>query len=255
MSVTRDIFNERRDEISAYFQFMTEIIDYKAALIFPLPLGSPDETIRIEKTVSLELSHTLKANGFLLLYNLVEATMCNAIDEIHDTIGNLTTLGADDLNETLSKTAIRSFRNGAMQITNHCANPISQSILLYWLGHHQKSVKDNQNPLFSGNVDARKIREVAEKYGFSHNTNSANTQDGRRLLLVKTKRNDLAHGHSAFKECGRDIPLSDLMEIKAEVLYYLDEILTNIESYMNNKKFLRTTPTAVATVASIVASI
>lgn len=247
MSVTRTTFNDRCDEINTYFEFITDIIDQKASLIFPLPWGTSPETVRTEKTILIDLAHTLKANGFMLLYNLTEATMSNAIAEIHDTISSNPTLGSDDLNEQLSSRVIRKFHSGVMDITKHCANPVSISVLRYWLDEHQKGVDSNNNPLFSGNVDAKKIREIAEEYGFSHITNSSKTKAGKRLLEVKKKRNELAHGHVAFKECGQNMTLSELIEIKTEVIHYLDEILTNIEAYISNQNFLHTPPTATTT--------
>lgn len=251
MSTTRDIFEERRNEIAAYFDFVTHIIDDGASLIFPLPLGSTPEAQRREESIDLSLSHTLKANGFLLLYNLVEATMSTAIEEIHETICNIPALGADELNETLSKKAMKRFRSGAMEITQHCGSPISQSILRYWLDEHKKGVGDDHNPLFSGNVDAMKIRAVADDYGFSHKTNGRKTKAGKRLLDVKSKRNELAHGRIAFKECGQNMSLTELLEIKMEVIHYLDEILSNIETYMNAQNFLRNPPLASPTTTAI----
>jgi len=47
---------------------------------------------------------------------------------------------------------------------------------------------------FSGNVDARLLKSIAELYGFSILADKARTRDGVDLLTIKTTRNDLAHG-------------------------------------------------------------
>lgn len=239
MSVTRDSFNERVTEIELYFSFVEEVIDRQAALIFPLPIGSKPRTKRKEKKIPIELTHTLKANGFLLLYNLVEATISNAIEEIHETIGSDPAVGTDNLNNSLIKTAMTRFKNGMMKITDHCKHPASQSLLRYWIDEHKDGVEREKNPLFSGNVDARKIRDVAADYGFSAETTKRKTKDGESLVTVKSKRNSLAHGHTAFNECGRGITMPALLAIKTEVIHYLDEILKNIEHYITNKAYLR----------------
>lgn len=239
MSVARVLFDERANEIALYFSFIEEIIDRQASLIFPLPIGAKPHTKRKTKPVSIELTHTLKATGFLLLYNLVEATISNAIEEIHVTIEN-EALGTDDLNDALVTRAMTRFKHGAMNISEHCKNPASRSLLRYWIDEHKKGVAEEKNPLFSGNVDAKKIREVAGDYGFSTSTTKRKTKDGKSLVTVKAKRNSLAHGHIAFQECGRDILLQDLVNIKTEVVHYLDEILHNIEDYITNKGYLRT---------------
>lgn len=240
MSITRDLFNERRAEIEAYFDFLADIIDHRASLLFPVPRGG-NEDDRVEKPVHIDLSHTLKANGFLLLYNLVEASIGSAIEEIHATIAADAGLGADALIDPLTSNALGRFRAGAMTITQHCMHPVSQTVLRYWLDDHQRSIANNKNPLFSGNIDAKKVREVAEDYGFSHRTSRA-AKGGKRLLDVKSKRNALAHGKVAFKACGQSLAMPELQEIKTEVIRYLDEILANIETYLSAQTYLRVAP-------------
>ena len=92
--------------------------------------------------------------------------------------------------------------------------------------------------LFSGNVDAREIRKIAEKYGFSYQTDSAKTKDGQSLVDIKDKRNDLAHGHKSFKEVGQGKTIEDLLKIKEEVIEYLRQILLNIAIYLENQEYL-----------------
>ena len=95
--------------------------------------------------------------------------------------------------------------------------------------------------IFSGNVDAKVIRETAEKYGFSHSTDCAKTKNGKNLLLVRENRNHLAHGIKSFEEVGRDKTIEELLEIKEEVVEYLRQILKNIEGYLDNKEYLDST--------------
>ena len=90
--------------------------------------------------------------------------------------------------------------------------------------------------IFSGNVDAKKIKEIADKYGFSHQTDSKFTKNGAKLVTVKEKRNDLAHGEISFQECGKDYTIQDIIAIKNEVIKYLEEILNNIEQFLLQDK-------------------
>lgn len=87
--------------------------------------------------------------------------------------------------------------------------------------------------IFSGNVDARQIKKVANEYGFS-----PPSADGRDLLTVKASRNDLAHGSKSFSEVGRDYTMSTIIDIKEKVIAYLDSMLTNVADYINNKLYL-----------------
>lgn len=238
MIPTRELFDERSLEIHLYFDLLDDLIDKEARLIFPLPLNSPPETKPQEKSLPKDLTHTLKANGMLLLYNLVEATMTSAIEDIHNEIEANNDIGIDDLTEPLRRRAIERFRPTTEELATHLSHPLSQSMLRHWIDDHRKSAKREKNPLFSGNIDARMIREIAAMYGFSANTNSEKTQNGGNLVKVKKKRNELAHGSLAFKECGRELSFDELIRIKDEVIYYLGDILKNIETYLYELQYL-----------------
>ncbi|HAO47873.1 MAG TPA: hypothetical protein DCR35_00375 [Runella sp.] len=93
--------------------------------------------------------------------------------------------------------------------------------------------------IFSGNVDAREIKRISEKYGFSCKTNAKKTSNGSKLLTVKSRRNDLAHGFISFQECGKEYSIQDLILIKKEVIAYISEILNNIQEYLDNRMYLK----------------
>lgn len=63
---------------------------------------------------------------------------------------------------------------------------------------------------------------------------------GSKLLTVKTQRNLLAHGNISFSECGRERTFIELNDIKNEVINYLEDILNNIEIYIDNKDYKKT---------------
>jgi hypothetical protein len=90
--------------------------------------------------------------------------------------------------------------------------------------------------LFSGNVDGRRIRQVATEYGFLTPKKKSDL-----LLTVKTHRNDLAHGNKSFADVGRDFDIVRLKEIQAEVLAFLEELLTNVANYVTTRSYLAPT--------------
>jgi hypothetical protein len=93
--------------------------------------------------------------------------------------------------------------------------------------------------LFSGNLDAKRIKETAEKYGFSYQTNPRKTDNGSDLLKIKTNRNDLAHGFKSFEKVGQDYTADDLLKMQKRVIHYLKTILQNIETYIYNQEYLK----------------
>lgn len=83
----------------------------------------------------------------------------------------------------------------------------------------------------SGNIDAQKIREIAQMVGYDE------PKDGAALKTIKDKRNHLAHGEYTFAEIGKEFSVKDLMTFKQKTEEHLKHVLTNVEEYINNKKF------------------
>ena len=71
-------FDERAQEVSKYF-FLLKNLEQGS---IQLKMGNPPHS-KI-KSIDTELAKTLKATGFLLLYNLIESTIRNAIEAIFD---------------------------------------------------------------------------------------------------------------------------------------------------------------------------
>ncbi|MDJ0511438.1 MAG: MAE_28990/MAE_18760 family HEPN-like nuclease, partial [Crocosphaera sp.] len=69
-------FNKRSQEVSDYFAFLREVEQQQVKVV-------KDGNI---SNINTGLDKTLKATGYLLLYNLVESTMRNAIELIFDQI-------------------------------------------------------------------------------------------------------------------------------------------------------------------------
>jgi hypothetical protein len=89
--------------------------------------------------------------------------------------------------------------------------------------------KDNMD--FSGNLDARKIRELADDYGFDAPKN------GRNLVTITSKRNHLAHGDATFSEIGKDYTEKDLDAFKDETFKFLSDVIAKIEDFIVHKKY------------------
>jgi hypothetical protein len=217
-------FNERSKEVSKYFIFLKNLEQEAIQL-------SMKKNSKV-KTIDSELLKTLKASGFLLLYNLVEATMRNAIEAIFDELRDKR-VSYDNIKPKLKKIILKNFKKRNPDDIVRSITDISLDII---------TVCFDRQDLFSGNVDGREIKKTAEQYGFSHRTNGSKTGDGNDLLTVKTNRNDLAHGFKSFSEVGRDKSADELLEIKNKVLRYLRQILENIEQYLSDQEYLDVVP-------------
>ncbi|MEG4999741.1 MAE_28990/MAE_18760 family HEPN-like nuclease [Microcoleus sp. B4-D4] len=216
-------FNERSQEVSKYFMFLKSLEQGTTKLSMQGQGGIPKI-----KEIDSELIKTLKASGFLLLYNLVEATMRNAIEAIFDELRGRG-ISYDQVKPELKKIVLKNLKKRNPDIIFSSITAISLDIIT--AGFDKKD-------LFSGNIDGLKIRATATEYGFSHLTNYAKTGNGSDLLIIKTNRNDLAHGFKSFADVGKDKTANELLEIKNNTVRYLRQILQNIEQYLSNQDYL-----------------
>jgi hypothetical protein len=216
-------FNERAKEVSKYFIFMKNLEKHNIKLSMNSRRGIPKI-----KEIDSELIKTLKASGFLLLYNLVEATMRNAIEAIFDELQEKG-VSYDEIRPELKKIVLENLKKRDLDTVFSSITTISIDII---------SAGFDKDDLFSGNLDSRKIKSTATKYGFSPSTDYAKTNHGKDLLTIKTNRNDLAHGWKSFKKIGQDKSTDELLEIKNKTVKYLRQILQNIEQYLSNQEYL-----------------
>ena len=224
------LFSCRTDEVNRYFEFLTALTESKADAIGTKQFDGSFKQFE-HFSITRELIKTLRANGFLILYNLVESTMTNAIDAIHQ-IFQKSDLSFSDLHQRIQSIVLKNFRNFSSNenLNTVILHPIQKAIL------EAGYIKMN---LFSGNVDAKRIRETAKDYGFEiaqHDTEAS--KDGNRLLNVKTKRNDLAHGKVSFEDCGHETSHDELISISKETIVYLTAVLKGIEDYIRNESYL-----------------
>jgi MAE_28990/MAE_18760-like HEPN len=229
-SVLIQDFTERSKEVSKYFVFLKNLEQETIKLTM---IGKNNK--QKSKAIDSELLKTLKASGFLLLYNLVEATMRNVIEAIFDELRSKT-ISYNQIRPELKKVVLKNLGKQNDKIYLAIAE-ISVDII---------TVGFDKEKLFSGNIDGKKIRSTADEYGFSHVTDYAKTGGGKDLLTIKNNRNQLAHGLRSFTEVGRDKTTDELLEIKNKVIQYLKQIIQNTETYLENTEYLdvstRTTP-------------
>ena len=230
MNNTKVEFEKRIEEINIYFQLLITIDKGDCHI----HCKTIDGTEKIE-SIDIELIKILKANGFLLLYNLIEATIRKSLEAIFSAI-QLENLTFQQLSDKLIKLWI-----------NQIALPLKEGIdavtydkIRGLLEDVAKSIIDNQIMQLetecvriSGNIDARSIREIATKIGFEQ------SKDGSLLETIKKKRNHLAHGEFTFGEIGKEVSVNDMIRYKDSACAHLTDVLKNIEDYIASRKFVK----------------
>ena len=214
---TKSEYNKRLSEVDIYFDTLQLLDKGNCKIVCADILGQ-----QTDKDIDSNLSTILKANGFLLLYNLIEATIRNSINAIFVSVHSQN-ITFKHLTDNLQKLWVRQ---EVKNIKHEDIFNLSKKIL------------ENELILFkaecvniSGNIDAQKIRDIAKQFGYQESRN------GRDLITIKDKRNKLAHGEYTFSEIGKDYTVRDLIDFKNNTKNYLDDVLSNIEQYINNKDY------------------
>ena len=222
-------FNELSEEVSKYFIFLQDLEQGKVKLIKEIQGNNKANKIDVE------LENTLKASAYLLLYNLIESTMKNAIEAIFQELQEKD-VSFDKIRPELKKIILVNLKGRNPDKILEKIQDISLDIV---------SIGFNKEELFTGNIDSKLIRETAKKYGFDSQTDDKKRTNDKNsyLRLIKNNRNDLAHGNKPFGDVGKSKTADELIEIKKTIVEYLKGILENIETYIDNKEYLDSTNT------------
>lgn len=218
MTNTRSEYNKRLDEVEIYFNALSFLDNGSCTISCINIMGE-----RLEMPVDENLSRILKANGFLLLYNLIEATVRKSIDAVFNAIHSNSPTYKKLTSELRKLWLKQESKNASLDKIISIAESVLTNELLSFR-------EDCIN--ISGNIDAQEIRKILKQFGGNE------ISDGRNLKTIKDKRNHLAHGEFSFSEIGKDYTIQDLVKYKDDAKEYLDKVLDEIKHYIENKNYL-----------------
>lgn len=222
METTKEEYLRRKHEVDKYLN-ATKLLDKGHCEIICTDLLGEETKLEIDN----ELSRIMKANTFILLYNLVESTVTNSIRAIINAVVS-EKLTYESLSEQIKHLWIRHSIHEIKDLSQFHSK-VHQ--LARTLVEKELLTLSSECVNISGNIDAQKIRDIAKQVGWEQ------SKDGRELLTIKTKRNHLAHGQFTFVEVGKDYTISDLETIKLKTFDYLDDVLSKVDKYIVNKQF------------------
>jgi hypothetical protein len=211
-------FQARSKEIEGYFKFVLRIAKQE------VELHAKAGTSGYSSHEHEELLKTFKATCYLLLYNLVESTMRNAVEAIFDELESKRAC-YDDCRQELKREILKNFKKRDLEKLLPKLLSLARDVV------HETF---ERSETFSGNLDARMIRLTAKRFGFVEPA-------GKKfwmLQTVKDARNDLAHGVKSFADVGRNASPSDLEEARGQTVAILSETLQNIEIYLKQQQYL-----------------
>lgn len=222
--------------------FETRVLEVDAYLKVLDRLERPDvalmnrSTRREVKVFGDDSFKVMKATVFLLLYNIVEATVRSAFRELYQRLKSEGKTFAD-VREELRKLwvgqgfRVLDFDSAARRNYRELAEDLTESVINGTI----LSLSEEQLPI-SGNLNAKEIRRVCHLHGIEV-TAHYRARGGAELETVKRHRNHLGHGNVTFSDCGQQFAVSDLKRIKSECVVFVRSVLKNIKKYVDNAEY------------------
>lgn len=239
----KDEFDIRVQEVEKYFLFLHKVEeDYKIIT---------DYTKTKSFSIDDDLTKILKANGFLLLYNLIESTILNGVISIFDIL-KIEQLTYKDLSDELkmfwlnnkykhdpevkAPTIVRHFYN----IIKDVVNSVTVEVVKSRIDH-------------SGSLTTQHIKEIADDIGFSISMTHFRQNIHKPIFeKIAEHRNDLAHGKFSFSFIGKDYTYKGetriiddkekiikfgLVHFKDFTIEHLTIFIKSVEEYIENKSY------------------
>ncbi len=214
-------YKRRKEDVEEYFRLLCFLLSFETHRNISIQNIDTGKSL----VITQEMQCVAKAQSLILLYNLVESTVCDCLNAIYDAIqdeslifGNV----SDDI-----KNMWRNYlkRKNLPEKTKNDNDIINMAIRF-----------DSLAINISGSLDFRKIQEVFSKHGCLLDNSSRDTI-AQSFLVVKNKRNLLAHGNISFSECGAHYLLSDLQKYKDHIVDYMQDVVNKTCDYIANKAY------------------
>lgn len=237
MLQVKHTFQEHKDEINLFYDFLEELIKHDARLIIDPPVNSI-------RNIKVETTAIAKSSFFLMLYNCVESTVTNLLRIL------LKAMEDDgckygDLREEIQLSAIAAYEYCTRESENKqkrneaLKRQIDFSSGLSIIHIDIKSlVGSSSQGNFSGSLDAREIRSIFSMFGIDLTALCCG-----EMFNIKVCRNKLAHGECSFQDFGRDLTIQYIRVSKDTTLNYLNTLINIVEEFISNKQYRRVVPT------------
>lgn len=203
-------FNKRKTEIIKYYEYVKEIIKFQEIN---------------------DVHMILKSNYYLLLYNLIEATL----NSCYVKIGNiLSQYYYKDINDTLKDTFI-SYNSCAIKKLDD--NKAKNRMLFFEeIFKGKRTLPQDFIGFVNGNVNLDKFKEFAKKLGLDL-SEELNKKCYIYFETILMTRDNLAHGSVSFVDLGRTKTISDL-ESANNIFDYLSDFIERFKLYLIKEVFL-----------------
>ncbi|RFS32175.1 hypothetical protein DYI81_06600 [Acinetobacter sp. SWAC5] len=223
-------FEDKCAEIERYLNFLDKLDTGSDNHL----LSKNDLNIWETSIISREVQKTIRASTYLLIYNLLESSMCNALDAVHQTL-ETEKIDIQKVSVKIKRIIYNNLKKGLgeQSIDNLISSNIDLRPIIMKHGYNKKD-------LLSGNFDADVLKKIEKKYGFqSYPLNGQSSlYSPKTIREIKLKRNELAHGALSFEECGQAIPILSMTPKYNEAKNMMLSIFNGLNNFMQQESYL-----------------
>jgi len=214
MSDLQDFFDERKQEVDTFIQFIGRVE---------------------EQSIYTEEIKILKSQAILMLYNLIEGTVNKGIETIFNKVSDKE-LSHHEASHQICIIWLRYFKlhlgdDGQHDNRLSSVNKfINESIDIDITTFREK----NSSYFKGGSLDSGAIKEILKKFSIEFNHSEY------KLKEIKKERNFLAHGEKSFTEIGQSKTVEEVKETMSKVIEFLSLYVAEIEKYLNEELYRST---------------
>lgn len=223
-------FEDKCAEIERYLDFLDKLDQGSDNHL----LSKNTHNIWETKEISREVQKTLRASTYLLIYNLLESSMCNALDAIHLTLDS-EQIDIQMVSVKLKRIIYNNLKKGLGEksIDELINSNIDLRPIIMKHGYNKKD-------LLSGNFDVEVLKKIEKKYGFQSYPLSGKDSlySPKTIREIKIKRNELAHGALSFEQCGQSIPVLSMTPKYNEAKNMMLAIFNGLNNFLEQKSYL-----------------
>jgi hypothetical protein len=237
MELPSEGLGERLREVESYLDFLRSIEE--ATTSGPPRLAGSDEPITAEQ------QRILYSSVYLQLYSAVEATITRCLDFVTVATLDSKKLKPGQLSETLKREWVREVARTHTDL--NYANRLDSALSLCNHLVERLPVTSFKISKSGGNWDDIEIENMSRRLGCILTVPPEALQAAKRpfrnekgtLALIKSLRNQLAHGEIFFAQCGEGVTVEELERLAHLTAEYLRGVTASFEAYVMAEGFMR----------------
>lgn len=229
----KEEFHARKEEIENVFSYLEYIEKERSTE------GRSETIMKFGDANFNKLQKTIKASILLMLYNLVESTLTNCLNEIHDAISE-STIPYNKLNNSI-QTLFLAYHIESMNQKGGSVRQASIMRDLIFLLKEEENISITYQELaavyglYSGNLDGKKVQSVLGQYGVKVSL----PIQPRILETIKSLRNKLAHGELSFEDVGKEAHLGQIDDYIRKTIEYMEKVIICVENFIQKQDYCR----------------